>query len=244
MLRPLAEQLIVELDLTTSSVVCDLMCDSGVLTAALAHAVGRFGTVVASDTDLDLATDAAESLLGVSTVVPRMSDGATVPLDDGSCDAVASLPTVAFADHRFLIADIPRALRRDGRAAVLVWDDQEPPAFAAALRDALAEEGITSTFLNRLLAPVAVPGAARVRGIRDVYRAGTVAHLWAAMLDGPLAVELAAVPEATVDAVRGHYASLLGQFAAADGSLLIPVNARLMTLEAAPPRRRLSTELG
>lgn len=235
-LRPLAEQLVAELDLTRSSVACDLMCDSGVLTRALAHTIGPFGRVIAVDTDLDLATEAAEGLLGFTIVVPRMGDGATVPLDDDSCDAVASLTTIAFADQRFLVADIPRVLRRDGRGAVLVWDESEPPAFASLLRDALTEAGLTSAFLDRMLAPVGVPRGAHVRGIRDVCRADTASLLWAAMLDSPLAVELAAVPDATVAVVRSRYEALLAPFAEADGTLRIPLHARLITLAAAAPR--------
>lgn len=235
-LRPLAEQLVAELDLTRSSVACDLMCDSGVLTRALAHAIRPFGTVIAVDTDLDLATEAAEGLLGFSTVVPRMGDGATVPLDDDSCDAVASLPTIAFTDHRFLVADIPRVLRSGGRGAVLVWDESEPPAFASLLRDALTEVGMTSPFLTRLLTPVEVPRRARVRGIRDVCRADTPSLLWAAMLDSPLAVELAAVADATVASIRSRYEALLTRFAAADGTLRLPLHARVITLTPAAPQ--------
>ncbi|MGH7686566.1 MAG: class I SAM-dependent methyltransferase [Candidatus Dormibacteria bacterium] len=231
-LRPLGEQVVAELDLAAASVACDLMCDGGVLTAALARTIRPFGTVVAVDTDLELATDAAETLLGVSKVVPRMSDGSSVPLDDASCDVVASLATLVFTDHRFLLGDVSRVLRRGGRAALLVWDDEQPPVFVTTLRDALQDEGITSRFLDRLLAPVSPPRSARVRGVRDVYRAETAAHAWAAMLDSPLAVDLAALPDATVDAARKRYTALLEPFAEADGTLRIPIHARIITLTA------------
>lgn len=231
-LRPLAEQVVTELDLPAASVACDLMCDGGVLTAAVAHAVRPFSTVVAVDTDLELATEAAEGLLGVSKVVPRMSDGSSVPLDDASCDVVTSLATLVFADHRFLLGDVARVLRSGGRAAVLVWDNEQPPAFATAVRDALLGEGVTSRFLDRLLTPVSPPRSARVRGVRDVYRAETAAHAWAAMLDSPLAADVAAVPDATVDAARKRYEALLEPFAEADGTLRIPIHARVITLTA------------
>lgn len=229
-LRPLAEQLVGDLDLTRSSVVCDMMCDSGVLTTAMARTIGPFGTVVASDVDLELATDIAESLIGVARVVPRMADGATVPLDDATCDAVTSLITVVFGDHRFLLADVGRVLRPGGRGSVMVWDEKEPPAFVSALRDALREEGLTSPFLERMLEPVLTPRGAVERGIRDVCRAETAAHLWAAMLDGPMDVELAPVPDEKIDAVRARYESLLAPYESADGTLRIPLHARLITL--------------
>lgn len=236
-LRPLAEQLVQEVDLRPGSVVCDLMCDGGTLSPFLARAVAPIGVVVTIDTDLELATQAAENVLHVSKAVPRMSDGATVPLDDASCDAVASLLTAVFADHRFLLQDARRLLRPDGSGAVAVWDPERPPAFAAALLDALHAEGATSSFLERMLAPVAVPGGATARGLRDVCRVETATHLWAAMLDGPLSVEFAALPEATVASVRARYAVALQEFEEPDGTLRIPVYARVITLRGGAARR-------
>jgi SAM-dependent methyltransferase len=237
-LRPLAEQLVQAIELRPGAVVCDLICDGGTLTPFLARAVAPIGVVATVDTDLELATQAAENVLHISKVVPRMSDGATVPLDDASCDAVASLLTAVFADHRFLLQDARRLLRPDGAGAVLVWDLERPPAFAAALLDALAVDGIASPFLERMLAPVAVPRGATTRGLRDVCRVETATHLWAAMLDGPLAVELAALPEAVVTAVRARYEASLREYEEPDGTLRIPVHARVITLRGgAPPRR-------
>lgn len=237
-LRPLAEQLVQEIDVRPGSRVCDLICDGGVLTPFLARAVAPLGVVVTIDTDLELATQAAENVLHISKVMPRMSDGATVPLDDGSCDAVASLLTAVFADHRFLLQDARRLLQPEGTGAVLVWDPERPPVFAAALVDALRAENLSSPFLERMLTPVAVPGGATTRGLRDVCRVETATHLWAAMLDGPLAVELAALPEETVASVRVRYEGSLQEFEEADGTLRIPVHARLISLRGGVAPRR------
>lgn len=237
-LRPLAEQLVQEIDLRPGAVVCELMCDGGALTPFLARAVAPIGVVVTIDTDLELATQAAENVLHISKVVPKMSDGATVALDDASCDAVASLLTVVFADHRFLLEDVRRLLRPAGTGAVLVWDPERPPAFASLLQDSLRAEGVASPFLERMLTPVALPRGATARGLRDVCRVETATHLWAAMGDGPLAVELAALPEETVAAVRARYEASLQEYEEPDGTLRIPVHARVITLRGGAPRRR------
>lgn len=241
-LRPLAEQLVQEIDLRPGARVCDLVCDGGVLAPFLARAVAPMGVVVTIDTDLELATQAAENVLHISKAVPRMSDGATVPLDDGSCDAVASLLTVVFADHRFLLEDARRVLAPEGTGAVLIWDLERPPAFATALLDALRAGNLGSPFLERMLAPVVVPRGATTRGLRDVCRAETPTHLWAAMLDGPLSVELAALPEETVAAVRVRYEAALQEYEEPDGTLRIPVHARVITLR--PQVRRALPEGG
>ena len=236
-LRPLAEQLVQEIEVRPGAVVCDLICDGGTLTPFLARAVAPIGVVVTIDTDLELATQAAENVLHISKVVPKMSDGATVALDDAACDAVASLLTVVFADHRFLLQDARRVLRPDGTGAVLVWDPELPPAFASLLQDSLRDEGIVSPFLDRMLTPVEPPRGAVTRGLRDVCRVETATHLWAAMLDGPLAVESAALPEQTVASVRARYEASLQEYAEPDGTLRIPVHARVITLRGGAPRR-------
>lgn len=229
-LRPLAEQLIGELELRPGAAVCDVLCDGGVMTRALAHGVAPIGGVVAADTDLDLATDAALAASRYCVVVPRMTDGASVPLDDGACDAVASLLTAVFADHRLLLQDTPRVLRAGGVAAFATLDPDDPPAFVAALDRALSAHGIASPFLQRLLAPVTVPRRARVRALRDVCRMDSAAQLWSALLDGPLAVELAPIASGIVSRVRRDFESALGPYLEADASLRIPFRARVMTL--------------
>jgi SAM-dependent methyltransferase len=233
MLRPLAEQLVGELDLRPGAAVCDLLCDGGVLTRELVRAVAPIGGVVAADTDLELATDAAVAAGGSCVVVPRMCDGATVPLDDRSCDAVASLLTVVFADHRSLLMDAQRVLRPAGTAAFVVWDPDEPPQFAAVLERVLRRHGVASSFLQKLLTAVAVPQRARVRVLHDVCRLDTAAHLWGALQDGPLAVELAPLSADTVAAVRRDFEAGLAPYMEADGTIRFPLHARLISLAAA-----------
>lgn len=229
-LRPLAEQLIGELDLRPGAAVCDLLCDGGVMTRALAHGVAPIGGVVAADTDLDLATDAALAASRYCVVVPRMTDGATVPLEDGTCDAVASLLTLVFADHRFLLQDAPRVLRAGGVAAFVVWDPDDTPPFLSALDGALRAHDVASVFVQRLLSPVTPPRRARVRLLRDVCRMDTAAHLWAALLDGPLSVDLAALSPETLDSARRDFEAALAPYLEADATLRIPFHARVITL--------------
>ena len=229
-LRPLAEQLVAALRVHRGAVVCELMCDGGVLTRSLAPVIGAAGTLVAVDTDSVLAHAAAGSVASLCTARAAVGDGAHIPLDERCCDAVASLVNVVFADAAALFQDARRVLRSGATAAVLVWDADDPPAHEAALDAALRGAGVTSAFMQRLLAPVAVPDGATQTVVRDVVRLDTIAHLWAAVTDRPVGAELVALPPATVAAVRRAYEEALSAYRAPDATLRIPISARLITL--------------
>ena len=239
-LRPLAEQLVAALDLRPGAVVCELMCDGGVLTRALAGVAGAVGTLIVTDTDGELARAAATEHGASCTVQAHVIDGEHVPLDDASCDAVVSLLSLGFAEAGALLREARRLLRPPGGiATLLVWDPQHPPAHEAALAAALTAHRVESPFLRRALAPVDAGPDAQVTQLRDVARLDTFAHLWAASVSQrAVAGELAAVAPATLDAIRRDYERGVAEFCAADGTMRIPLTARMLTYRRRDAPRR------
>jgi len=232
-LRPLGEQLIAAMHLEPGAVVCELMCDGGVLSSALARALPVDGTLVLTDTDRAMLEGVAAQAGGACRIEARVIDGPRIPLDDASCDALTSLLTLTFAEAGALLADARRVLRPGGSLAVVVWDAANPPAHEAALDAALRANGVTSRFMQRVLAPVNAPAGVAQTVLHDVARLETFAHLWAACVDQrPLSDELAALDEAVVTAMRRDHEALLMRFAAADGTLRVPLSARLLSMRA------------
>jgi SAM-dependent methyltransferase len=238
-LRPLAEQLVAELDVRPGDTACDLMCDSGTLGRALGGAVGTQGGVLLVDTDnavLEAATSDVAATGCVVTAAIASRDG--VPVADASCDRVASLCTVGFWQGASLVAEAERLTRRDGIAAVLTWDAAFPPAHESALADALRDEaGVHSRFLDQCLETARLTEGSLwdSSSIRDVVRFDGIAHYWAAMVaDRPVAAELGQASEVTVSAVRAACERALQPFTAVDGTMRIPVVATLL--------RRLASE--
>jgi hypothetical protein len=203
-LRPLAEQLVDELDARPGEVACDLCCDSGVLGAALATAVGVSGRVVLVE------SDAAQ-------------------VQEASCDRVGSLCTFGFWKGISLLDEAMRITRPGGAAAVLTWDPNDPPAHERALVDALREvAGIESRFLREcLLTPAAAErGGWEIGHVRDVVRFDGIAQYWAAMVqERPALTELGSVADRTRIAVRDACEVALQPYIAADGTIRIPVTA-------------------
>jgi SAM-dependent methyltransferase len=232
-LRPLADQLVAELDVRPGDTACDLMCDSGTLGRALAGAVGRRGKVLLVDTDADAlevaAGDRGASGCAVSTAVAGAHG---VPVAGASCDRVGSLCTAGFWPGASLLAEAERLTRPDGIAAALTWDAAFPPAHESSLVDALRDEaGVHSRFLDLCLQ---TPGFTERpqwdrSSIRDVVRFDGIAHYWAAMVaDRPVAADLGHASEVTVSAVRAACERALHPFTAVDGTMRIPVVATLL----------------
>ncbi|MGA7989166.1 MAG: hypothetical protein WCB51_12295 [Candidatus Dormiibacterota bacterium] len=205
-LRPLAEQLVAELDVRPGETVCDLLCDSGTLGAAFAGAVGENGRVVLVDSDVALP-------------------------DAASCDRVGSLCTFGFWPHTSMLDEAMRITRPGGVAAMVAWDPDDPPAHERALVDALREvAGIDSRFLRQCLA---APASGESDGwdighLRDVVRFDGIAQYWVAMvLERPRLTEIAGASELTVSALRRACEAGLRPYIAADGTMRIPVTATM-----------------
>jgi SAM-dependent methyltransferase len=205
-LRPLAEQLVAELGVRPGETVCDLLCDSGMLGATFAGAVGNTGRVVPVDSDVALP-------------------------NAGSCDRVGSLCTLGFWTGASMLEVALRITRPGGVAAVLTWDPDDPPAHERALLDALRDVmGIDSPFLRECLA---APAADESHGweigrLHDVVRFDGIAQYWVAMvLERPWLAEVDGASEPTVSALRRACEARLRPCIAADGTMRIPVTATM-----------------
>ncbi|MBV8194275.1 MAG: methyltransferase domain-containing protein [Candidatus Dormibacteraeota bacterium] len=229
-LRPLAEQLLAAVRIRNGDVVCDLMCDGGVLSAELAPAVGVAGTLVAVDVERSLAESVAARHERACKVFPVLSDGRSIALEDASCDAVVSLVSLAVADSMSLLRDAIRVLKPGGVVAVLVWDPSALPPHEVLLARALDESGLSSALLQRLLTPVQPPPPARAERVRDVARLQTFTHLWAAVRDRVEDAGLDSVAASRRESVRRRYEELMRRYAVADGTLVVPSTALLIRL--------------
>lgn len=230
-LRPFAEQLANALDVQPGQTVCDLLCDGGELTRVLAVRLAPDGTVFAADVDTAGCPDPVESA-GIPhgiVVAIEMRDG-LVPIADRTCDAVGVLFTAGFADA--VQSEAARVCLPGGRALAAVWDPENPPAHEHVLDAALQTVARhNSEYLSAVLA--LPPRSVRVSvTVHDVVRFDGFAHYWAAMVrERPLMDELsAALPEAAVREVQDASRAALGRYAAADGTLRIPVSAKFVPL--------------
>src|SRR5437660_706494 len=106
-----------------------------------------------------------------------------------------------------------------------------PPAHVAAMSRALRDEvGYASPFLQRLSGPICAPGFS-VTELHDVARFDGVRHLWVAFIEeGRLGGELGHLSAEQHAAVRRRFEDSLAEYAAADGTLRLPVAARLLRL--------------
>lgn len=230
-LRPLAEQVVDALDVHPGETGCDLMCDAGTLGLAFAAVVGPEGRVLFVDTDA-ATSDAARREVSRSgcAAVSLVAGAHAIPVTTASCDRVASLLTAGFWDGASLFDEAERVRTPGGSAAIVTWDEANPPAHEVALEAALrAEVGLDSRFLRACRAPVSMPRHWETVLLRDVVRFDGMAQYWAAMvLERPVAGEIASLPETALQASRMACERALRAFIAADGTMRIPVAATML----------------
>lgn len=223
-LRPLAEQVAAALGPAPEGPLLDLVCDAGVLTRELARGVRRSGVLYAVDPEPELASAAVAGVPGARTLTLGLG---ALPIREGSCGGAGSLLTLGFAPG--LLDRARPLLAANATVACAVWDPEDPPPHEEALARALRDDaGHVSPFLARVLAPPLIDSL-RAERIADVARFDSEAQYWAALVvERPLVAELAALPPPAVAAARRSAAGLLSRYAAADGSLRIPVRALLL----------------
>jgi len=231
-LRPLAEQAVLELHVQAGQTVCDLMCDCAALGEALGAAAGSRGEVVLVDTDSTLLEESARDVAASGCAVSiAISDGRKVPLGSSSCDRVGSLCTLGFWDGESLFDTAARVTRPGGIAALLTWGETDPPLHEAVLAEAVRDvTGVASPFLTRCLAHAGAPDTSRWEALtlHDVVRFDGMDHFWAAMVaERPLAAELAGNPTDLTRGIRDACEQRLRSRIAADGTMRIPVTATL-----------------
>jgi hypothetical protein len=214
-MRGLGEQVVEALAAGTGETVCDLLADSGVLTAALL----RRGASV-------LAADSADPPPGATAV---RCDGERVALGTASCAATGSLLTLGFGNPSALLAEARRVTLEPHRVALLVWNSELPPVFEAALRDALRAAGHDSTFLRGLLPELSGGLRAGALSVADVCRFDGMNQLWFALVeDRHLRDELTGLSGEAQRAVRVRLGEAMAGYAAPDGTLRVPVSALLL----------------
>lgn len=236
-LRPLAEHALGLAAVRPGEVALGVCGDAGVVGRALGTGVGPTGAVLLGDVDrAALAAEAglARQAAASTRILAALSAPGHLPWRDGSVDVAVGLPTSLLVDDvAALLRDVLRCLCPDtGRLVLVLWDGPSGAPHEAALAEALEEAlGIRSAFIARLLRGDAAVAALRalgadveVRRPRDVVRFDGIEHAWAALVvERPVALEIASAPAGAVERARQLLAERLAHWAAADGTLRIPV---------------------
>ena len=222
-LRPFAEQLMLALDVEPGGTVLDIGCGSGVLSAALATAIGAGGTLLALDAEPgDVASARRSTTPHGCSVFGVAGDPAAIPLRSGSCDRAGSLFAIDVQQASRIFEEAARVTSRPGGVAALVWG-MPAPLHEAAFNEAM--RGVTG--VAPAGAPVTPPqlNGIDVTVVRDVVRFDGFAQYWQARVNERTSRTVAgdALSEA-----QARCAAVLAPYIASDGTMRLPVDAWLL----------------
>jgi SAM-dependent methyltransferase len=213
------EALLDAADIGTGDDVMEIAAGPGGAALAALERVGPHGSVTISDVAEAMVEVARRRAFARANVRFLGCDQASLPLADGSLDAVISRHGLMFADDPVAaVGEAARVLRPDGRFAAMTWARRADNPWLGIVLDSVGAQfgvpfpppGIAGPFA--LDAPEVLAGVLERGGLRDVVVSVADTPIPAASLEawwervpqlaGPLGAMLEAMDPGTRDAIR------------------------------------------
>jgi ubiquinone/menaquinone biosynthesis C-methylase UbiE len=256
-LAPAQETLLEMVRLEPGERVLDIACGTGLVAFRAAEAVGREGSV--------LATDISDSMVGIVArtaaardlphVTARRMDAEELHVDDASFDAVlCALGLMYVPDPVVAMEEMHRVLRPGGRAVASVWGKRDRCGWADIfpIVDARVQSEVCPLFFQ-LGNRDTLEATFKQAGFADVHseRLDTVLHygstedaLGAAFLGGPVALAYSRFDERTRDAAHAEYLASIEPFRKEGGYGIPGEFVVTRGVRPAPRRPRTAAERG
>jgi ubiquinone/menaquinone biosynthesis C-methylase UbiE len=215
--------------------VLEAACGSGLVTRAIAAAVGRSGDVLATDLSQNMVDLTARSCAdeGLSWVRTARMGAEELDVDEGRFDAaLCALGLMYVPDPVAALSTMRRAIRVGGRVVATVWGERRHCGWAEIfpIIDARVRSEVCPMFFA-----LGAPGGLR----RDFEMAGLgelVEHrqqetltfaterslLTAMLIGGPVAMAVKRFDEATLSEVEREFLASVASHRTADGGYRIP----------------------
>jgi len=229
-LAPAQACLLNALSLEKGQAVVETAAGSGLVTIALAEAVGSEGRVTTTDISGEMVKTCCRNVVdaGLRNVVCERENAEELPFDDDSFDrAACCLGLMYVPNPDKALAEMNRVLRPGGRAAAAVWGERRNCGWAEIfpITDAQVQSEVCPMFFS-LGAPGAIVAEMESAGfsnvqeqrIRTAMRFASAERLLAAVIDGG-AVAMAAkrFSAETRKAVDEEFLASVSEFAVGTG---------------------------
>jgi len=196
---PWAEDLVQRAGLRAGWNVLDVACGTGIVTRAAGPLLGASGSIVGSDLNEEMLTEAARHKVEGAVVEWRQADATELPFGDGSFDAVLCQQGLQFVpDKAAAAAQMYRVLRDGGSAAVSVWCRPENNPYIAALADGLTRH-LSAEAGASMLAPC---GFGKLDDLAALFESAGFSAVEVATM------EMLREPIDAVEAIEGNLAAL------------------------------------
>ncbi len=215
--------------------VIEAACGSGLVTKAIAAAVGPSSEVLATDLSQNMVDLTARECAadGLSWVRAARMSADDLAVEDGRFDAaVCALGLMYVPDPRQAVMSMRRAVRAGGRVVATVWGERRNCGWAEIFP--IVDARVASEVCPLFFASGA-PGALRrdfeEAGLRDIREhrqqevlefANEKALLTAMLIGGPVALAVKRFTDSVMAEVESEFLASVREHRAADGRYLIP----------------------
>jgi SAM-dependent methyltransferase len=240
---PFAERLVEQAEISPGARVLDVACGTGAASRAAARRAGTTGAVTGVDLgepQLAVARSyAAEE--GAAPITYAQSDATSLSVPDAAFDVALCQQGLQFVpDRAAALAEMRRALRPGGRAAIATWTDlaTSPWEFMGAALERILDADSAAMIRSPwgLADPSELASLLELAGFEDVsVTPETIECTFATHADfarraiaaTPLASRFASAPADVQDAVAAHTAESLAPHALPDGRLRLPLTTNV-----------------
>lgn len=226
-LAPLAEQLLsgVQLGAGPASVL-DVLADAGTLTRALLSATAFGPEPRISAVDIDPVDTELQEMAVRRSLTVRTCTQDDLPFADHTFDVTFNLITLGWADAEQMVAEMRRVTKPGGMICILGFG-ASGGTHERVLTDAYASAtGRLAPYMKYLAWPMPPP-LRRRQTLREVLRFRGPDHFLDVMMQGRNM--LASITSGELDLLRAAVSEQLQVYAAADGTMCIPIDVELST---------------
>jgi len=164
--EPMARMFLERFPLTPGERVLDVACGTGIVARLAAPLLGTDGRVVGMDLSAAMVAVAGKQPAPEGAPIEwREGDAASLPLGDGSFDAVLCQQGLQFMpDKPGVLAEMHRVLTPGGRLGLCLWRSAEHSPYLSAAAEALTPH-VGARSAGRLLAPVSFGDETEIRSL-------------------------------------------------------------------------------
>lgn len=230
-LLPAHQSLLQYADLQAGQRVLEVACGTGLVTRMIADLIGPTGSLLATDLSGKMVAETQKLAeeFGIKSIKTARMGAENLEVEDEIFDlAICALGLMYVPDPRIALAEMKRAVRKDGKVVATVWGERRNCGWAEVFP--IVDARVASEVCPMFFATGAIGAFRRdfeIAGLRDIkeYRQSEILHyddaeavVTSVLRSGPVALAIKRFSAPVWEEVRSEFLESVEQYLQADGS--------------------------